>query len=195
MVSKINELEINYIQNYRRIEQNVKELPSIKKLNVFQFILPIFLLVILSLIFSLDLITNGFTVKGLFLHLILPISIYFIIIAIGALFINKHKNKIRKHSDNNPREIKVIISNEGINVNAIISDSILEWRYIKQVIETENLVSFQFLSKLLSFSIPKIALGREKMIILKQILSNQLAETKIKQIKRKNRLEKIEEGM
>lgn len=195
MTSNIKELEINYIQNYIKAEQNIKELPSIKRLKILQYIIPIIALVIPGFIYSIGLLINGFTIKGLFLDLILPISIYLIITIIGIFFINKLRKKIKKHSENYPREIKVRISNEGINVNATFSDSILEWRYIKQVIETENLISFQFLSKMLLFSIPKLAIDKERMIILKQILSNQIGNSRIKQMKKKERIEKIDEGM
>ena len=178
-----NELEISYVRISQSIELEMKESPKRKYINILQYLLPIFLILVLGLIFYLNVLTFGFTIEGLIFHLIVPISIYFIITIIGSLIIKKFTNKVKTYSDNNPKEIKLLISDKGINLDATISDSVLEWRFITEVIETEHLLWFKSHYPALSMiSIPKIVIDEKKRVILDQILIEQFGGIKMEQI-------------
>ncbi len=177
-----NELEIVYVRNSLSIEQNMKESPIRKKIKVIEYVLPIFLILVLGFIYFLNVIVLGFTIEGLLLHLIVPISVYFVITIIGALISRKFTNKVKTYSDNNPKEIKLHISDKGINLDATISDSVLEWRYITEVFETEHLLWFKPHYPATSMiSIPKTVIDETKRVILDQILIKQFGEIKMKQ--------------
>ncbi len=179
MKDQIEEMEIEYSEDFDKNQKVTKELSHIKKLNLIIFLLPVFLVIFLTLNFSFQVWILGETIlNAIIWSYCIPLCIYIVLSLLAHLFIRKINKKIKVGLNNHPINRKVILNNEGINIDATISSSILKWDFINKVVETNQLVTF-YLAKFNCFWIPKIVLDEEQLRKMHRILLNNIDNTKV----------------
>ena len=175
----MDEMEIDYLIDFEKFNKASSEINYIKKLKIIQIIIPIFLIIFLTFDFCVEVwILGNPILEAVIWAYCVPIGIYIILSVLAHLVMRKISKKINVGFSKNQINRKLILNNEGINVDAVISKSILKWNFINRVVETKQLVIF-YLTKFDCFWIPKTALDEEQIRKIHRILLNNLDCTKI----------------
>lgn len=174
------ELKISYRENLDlvKVSEITSKVRPMKGLKIINYLIPIFILIVYILFYVLDYLTYGFSVKRLIYHHLIPFTAILLFYIIMDILVKRFSKRFtKKIADTQlddfkkfPREISWTFSNEGINVNSTITDSILSWDYIEKVLETEDAIYF-YLSKIHFKFIIKRILDENQILELRQIIS------------------------
>ena len=185
------ELIIERNFDFDQNEIDNKQVPRIKKLRILQIFYPFILLLLCALLFAMSYWLLGDKLVSAIIYSSIPL-ITNLVCSIGLFFIiRKSKNQVRDSSVLFPTKQKWILNNEGININAEISDSILSWKYITKIEETDYLIMF-YLTRKHSFFIPKNILNEKQLDKLFGILEANLGSSILEVIGDKKTTDKTE---
>lgn len=180
MTQELEKVEIEYTADFRANKKAINEIPFIKGINLFIYLIPVLLLAFLTAIFILRIKLLGFSIEAVIWSYIFPIFIYLLIDIPFKILFNRFEKRREVSFQKYPKEVKLVFSEEGINMNALLTDSILDWKYIRKVKQTDNLILFHLAPKLNLFSLPKIlVLNAQKTDQLQQLINKKLVDSQI----------------
>lgn len=189
----LNEIRIEFNEDADFRTKVLKESNFYKSIYVVVVIGVILGVVTLGLLYSLDILMYGFRVYDLIMDIILPITFISSCYITTKIITKRILNRLVVHQKREDRKIAFLISDHGLNVNAFISDSILDWKYIRSFKNTELAYIISLVNKLTNYIIPKVSLTQSELDTLENIFERNLTEKQKKSMKNvKLKVEKLE---
>ena len=156
-----------------------KNVPLYRTGKIIQIIIPFLLIIVLTLEFLIEfLFLENPLWKAILISYLIPAIIYLGLTIPTHFLMKKFTKKIslQRATLNHKREVE--ITDEGINVNKLITDSVLEWEYITKVVETDDILLF-ILTKSNFIVVVKSNYDNEQLKSIIEIVKANVKEVKL----------------